>query len=126
MLVQEGEIGDDLFILQRGEVEISRRTLEDEQYTVAVLGDEGRPFFGELALVDADKRSATIRALEDCEVLVLKREDFEKLGREHPAIGWAIMRELARIISRRFRDTNDDVILLFEALVREVGEKQVE
>lgn len=126
LVVEEGQIGEELFILQRGEVEITKTTLQDEQYTVAVLGDEAHPFFGELALVDADKRSATIRALKPCEVLVLKRKDFEKLGNDHPHLGLSIMRNLAKIISRRFRDTNDDVVLLFEALVKEVSQKTID
>ena len=119
-LIREGDLGEELFILRRGAVEVTKTTLDNEQYTVALLRDEHHAFFGELALMDQDKRSATIKAVEDCEVLVLNRRDFEELGNRHPDIGLAIMRELAKILSRRFRGTNADVILLFEALVHEV------
>ena len=91
---------------------------------MAVLRDEQKAFFGELALMDADRRSATIKTIEDCNVLVMSRDNFEELGNRHPDIGLAIMRELAKILSRRFRDTNSDVILLFEALVQEVQSEE--
>ncbi len=126
ILVAEGETGDELFILGKGEVEISRRTLDNEQYTVAILTDEDNAFFGELALLDEDKRSATISALRDCEVLTLKRDDFERFGNTHPEIALVIMRELAKLVCRRIRNTNEDVILLFEALVNEVRIKDTE
>lgn len=125
-LIQEGEIGKEMFILEKGEVEITKRTLENEQYTVAVLREQDHAFFGELALMDEDKRSATIKALRECDVLVLKRDDFETLGNSNPDIGLNIMRELAKIVCRRFRSTNQDVILLFEALVHEVSTAEID
>ena len=119
-VVKEGEHGDELFILFRGEVAVFRRTLDDEEYTVALLGAHDQAFFGELALLDQEKRSATIRATQDSEMLVLKRGEFESLGNEFPDAGLAITRSLSRILSGRLRQANDDVILLFEALVKEI------
>jgi CRP-like cAMP-binding protein len=107
-------------------VEVTKRTLEDEQYTVAVLRDHDHAFFGELALLDEDRRSATIRTLQDCEVLALKRKDFEALGNTHPDIGLVITRELGKMICRRFRGTSEDVILLFEALVNEIRTEEID
>ena len=119
-LVKEGQTGDEMFILMRGRVEISKRTIDGEQYTVALLRAEDSAFFGELALLDDDRRSATITALEDCEVLALSRVKFERFGDEHPEIALVIMRELARLVGRKMRNTNEDVVLLFQALVDEV------
>jgi len=125
-LIQEGALGDELFILKAGEVEVTKTTLEHEQYTVAVLRGSDHAFFGELALLDEDKRSASIVATSECEVLVLKRADFEALGNAHPELGLAIMRELAKILSRRLRTTDQDLILLFEALVNEVQAEELD
>ncbi|MDH4246999.1 MAG: cyclic nucleotide-binding domain-containing protein [Deltaproteobacteria bacterium] len=119
-VLKEGEAGDEVFILFRGEVAVLRRTLDAEEYTVALLRAQDQPFFGELALLDEDKRSATIRATQDSEMLVLRRADFESLGDDLPDVGLAITRSLSRILSRRLRQTNDDVLLLFEALVKEI------
>lgn len=126
MVAVEGEMGNELFVLQQGEVEVTKKTVDGEPYTVAILGEEAHPSFGELALVDADERSATIRASKDCRMLALKREDFLRLGDHHPEIGLSIMRELAKIVARRFRDTNRDVVLLFEALAKEVSRKEID
>lgn len=125
MLVREGELGEEMFILQRGEVEVIRQTLEDEHYTVAVLSSQHHDFFGELALLDAEKRSATIRTVDDCEVLVINRSDFERFSSAQPALAMPVVRELARRVSRRFRATNEDLILLFEALVKEVRREEL-
>ena len=125
-LVKEGELGKEMFILDRGEVEITKTTLENEQYTVVVLNEKNNAFFGELALLDEDKRSASIKATKDCQVLVLGRSEFETLENTHPDIGLIITRELAKIVCRRFRTTNEDVILLFEALVNEVSQMEIE
>ena len=122
-LVTEGEAGDEMFILLEGRVRISKMTLDQDRYTVAVLDSETTPFFGELALLDQDRRSATIETVEDSELLVLSREDFDRFGDEHPRVGLAIVRALARRVSEHLRHANEDALLLFEALVGEVRSK---
>ncbi|MDH5753085.1 MAG: cyclic nucleotide-binding domain-containing protein, partial [Deltaproteobacteria bacterium] len=82
-------------------------------------------FFGELALLDEDKRSATIRTATDTEMLVLTRADFIRMGNDYPEIGLLVTRSLASIICKRFRSTNNDVILLFEALVNEIRSEEL-
>ena len=124
-LLKEGELGQKMFILTKGQVEVTKTTLENEQYTVASLGSEDQPFFGELALLDEDRRSASIRTTSSCEVLELDRRDFESFGNRHPSAGLAIMRELAKIVCRRFRATNGDVVRLFSALVNEISQQEV-
>src|ERR1700692_2471931 len=56
-IIVEGTSGDEMYILLKGEIEISKFTMERERYTVARFKDSMNIFFGELALVDADKRS---------------------------------------------------------------------
>jgi len=119
-LLREGDVGDTMYILHRGEVAVTRKTMEKEEYTLALLSSEGHAFFGELALLDNDRRTATVRTTQECEVLILTRSDFTTFCDKHPDIGVRVMRELSKILCSRFRDTNQDVILLFEALVEEV------
>jgi len=125
-LLREGEMGQSMFILCEGEVEVTKTTLEDEQYTVAALRGAENAFFGELALLDEDRRSASIRSVTECVVLELTREDFEAFGNRHPDVALSIMRELAKIVCRRFRATNRDVVRLFSALVSEVSQQVIE
>ena len=107
-IIKEGEQGDEMFILNAGKVSIEKKTLQDESYTVVSLSDTMNIFFGEQALMDNDTRSATVMAETDCECYVIKKADFDKLGNENPNIG--------------LRKANQDVITLFEALVKQVEE----
>jgi len=122
-LVSEGELGDEMFILLQGQVRITKTTLDDERYTVAEISEAETPCFGELALLDEDKRSATIEVTQESELLALRRADFEQFGMEHPAAGLLITRELARRVCGYLRRSNRDTLLLFEALVDEVRSK---
>lgn len=121
-IIKEGDQGDEMFILNAGKVSIEKKTLQDESYTVVALSEEMNVFFGEQALMDNDFRSATVVTETDCECYVIKKTDFDKLGNENPNIGLLITREIAKILSGRLRKTNQDVITLFEALVKQVEE----
>ena len=123
VLVREGDVGDEMFVLLEGQVRISKTTLDQERYTVAVLDGAQTPFFGEMAMLDADRRSATIDAVRDSQLLALRRDDFEKFGNDHPEVGWVVVRALARMVSEKLRHANEDALLLFEALVNEVRSK---
>jgi len=72
--------------------------------------------------LDNDRRSATVIADTDCELLEINRTDFVKLGDKYPHLGLPITREISAIIASRFRKQGDDIIILFEALVGEVRE----
>lgn len=123
VIIREGDEGDTLFILKSGAVNILKRTLEKEEYTVVRLESKKGSviFFGELALLDSDKRSATVVADTDVELLIIKRNDFIKLGDKYPHLGLPITREISKILASRLRKANQDIITLFEALVQEVS-----
>jgi CRP/FNR family cyclic AMP-dependent transcriptional regulator len=120
VIIREGDMGSEMFIVFSGSVEIRKRTRAGDDYTVLFLGARDRAFFGELALVDDDRRSATIIAREDSEFLVISKEDFLALGNEFPTIGLPITRAIARIIASRWRKTTQDMLTIFDALVNEV------
>jgi len=98
--------------------------MENEEYTVVRLESKKGAilFFGEFSLLDPDKRSATVMADTDCEVLEIKRKDFIKIGDEHPHLGLPITREISAKLAQSLRRANQDIITLFEALVGEVRE----
>ena len=120
-IIQEGTAGEEMYILLRGNIEISKFTMDKERYTVAKLQDSFNIFFGELALVDKDKRSASVTAVTDCDLLVLSRKKFLALGEKNPEIGWLMVLEIAGILSGRLRKANEDAIILFETLVNELS-----
>ncbi|MFC1670837.1 cyclic nucleotide-binding domain-containing protein [Spirochaetota bacterium] len=120
MIIKEGDSGDELFIILKGKISILKKTLQDEEYTVTTLSaDMGGINVGELALIDNDKRSASVVAETNCECLVINRDNFIKFGNENPEIGLPVTRAIARQLSSKLRKTNQDVITLFSALVHE-------
>ena len=62
--------------------------------------------FGEMALIDGSRRSATALANSTVKTLSLKKKDFERLIENHPSVAITILRRIARIISMRLRRTN--------------------
>jgi len=121
-VLSEGTEGSELYILQKGTVRIIKRTLDQERYTIVTLKDDEDAFFGELALLDREVRSASVLAETDCEFLVINREDFNQLGEEDPRLGLPVTRAIAKELSKRLRKANQDMVLLFEALVGQVAE----
>ena len=97
----EGDIGRALFILESGQVELTK------------AGPDGRPqkiyaiqpgeFFGEMALLEQLPRTATATALERSQVFLLYRSQLESILNYHPRIGVQIMTHLAQLLSARLR-----------------------
>jgi len=121
-VISEGVEGSELYILYHGTVRVHKRTLDREPYTIVTLTDDEDVFFGELALMDREVRSASVTAETDCEFLVINRDDFIRLGEENPRLGLLVTRAIGKQLSKRLRKVNQDIIILFEALVGQVAE----
>jgi CRP-like cAMP-binding protein len=106
-IFRQGDIGDELFIIIRGLVHIFTTSETGQEHSVTVFGDGD--FFGELALVDGRPRSATAEAIRLTTALTLRREDFEDLLNDHPAIIASIL--LTDLASRVRRDNVQAEIL---------------
>ena len=120
-IIKEGEMGDKLYVLNKGTVRILKKTLNNEKYTVTLLVSDANIFFGEVALIDSDKRSATVSAETNCEVYSIDRKSFIDLCENDPLMGYKITFQIAKRISSSLRKMNTDVLTLFEALVTEVA-----
>ena len=84
VVVREGDPGDSLFIVIRGEVRVLTQTPMKKEVFLATLG-EGE-FFGEIALVTGKPRTATIITNADSELLELTRADYEKIIARYPNV----------------------------------------
>ena len=62
VIINEGDLGDTLYILHTGSVQVKRNTPGNEQFAVVNLSAEQNVFFGEVALIDSDRRSASVVA----------------------------------------------------------------
>jgi len=95
-IFKEGEEGVGFFIVSKGKVEVSRGGT-----SLATHGPDG--FFGEMALLDNHRRSATVKAAEDTECLAIMRSDFLAEVRNNPDL--AI--EILAVMSKRIRDLDE-------------------
>ena len=89
----EGEAGDALYLVLEGKVRVHKL-----DRVIAELAE--RECFGEMAILDAAPRSATVTAVSDTNLLKISREDFEEIMSEKPEIALGII----RVLSRRLRD----------------------
>lgn len=93
VIFQEWEEGDQMFIIQEGRVKVSRRIGGKEQI-MAVLGKGD--FFGEMALVTRERRTATVSALEPVKLLAFNREGFVNMINKNPKIALNMIDRLCR------------------------------
>jgi CRP-like cAMP-binding protein len=104
-IFREGEEGDALYVISRGSASVWLRTAEISGQRRLMTFSQGT-FFGEMALLDRERRSATIVADDRLVCHVLDRQGFERLARSHPRAGLAILASLGRELSLRMRRTN--------------------
>lgn len=104
IITQQGEVGEELFVVYDGFVEVVRSgvTPGNAPRTIVHLG-EGQ-IFGEMALVDRGPRSATVKAASDqTKILVIKRNDFDRICEANHHIGYVVMRNIAADLSFKLR-----------------------
>lgn len=100
---KEGTHGGYMFFIVDGNVDVIKQ-FDNKKHTIAELGP-GRSV-GEMSLIDGAPRSATVRARNDLTLIVLKREDFQRLLVEQPAIANRVLMGISTLLSRSLRDTN--------------------
>ena len=103
-IFEEGEIGDALFIIASGTVEVVRRKERGEPIVIDTL--TAPEFFGEMSLIDKDARSATVRAKSDCALLELTARNLAAFRKHHRDGFTFIVMNIARVLSGRLRETN--------------------
>ena len=100
---KEGTHGGYMFFIVDGNVEVIKQ-FDTKKHIIAELGP-GRSV-GEMSLIDGAPRSATVRAKDNLSLIVLKREDFQKMLTEEPAIANRVLMGIATLLSQSLRDTN--------------------
>jgi CRP-like cAMP-binding protein len=101
-LAIEGDIGDNLFIIMEGLVEVLVKKRNDSSHVVVNLG-EGQ-LIGEMSLVDKGPRSATVRSIHHLTIAQeIKHQDFHALCERNSRIGYIVMKNLAADLSFKLR-----------------------
>ncbi|HKJ82448.1 MAG TPA: Crp/Fnr family transcriptional regulator [Mariprofundaceae bacterium] len=98
IVVQEGETGDAMFIILKGSVKISYYTIEGREVVLSLL--EPGTFFGEMALLDEEPRSATAMTMEASELAQIRRADFHRLMQQYPKLMQKVLSEIVARLRR--------------------------
>ncbi len=104
ILFKEGEIGDEIYVIKKGKIKISKK-IDDEEKILAIL-KEGE-VFGEMAVLDGKPRSASATALENTVLEVLNKESILNVINSHP-----IVKYLIDTLIERLRRTDEQLKLL--------------
>jgi CRP/FNR family cyclic AMP-dependent transcriptional regulator len=98
VILFQDDPGDSLFVLRAGRVKVVLIGEDGREVILGVL--EPGAHFGELALIDDQPRSAHVIAMEDAQLLILRREDFRRRVEANPTVAWALLSELSRRLRR--------------------------
>ena len=92
VIIQQGEAGNCMYVIQDGEVEVVR-SFKDNSVRLAVLGQGD--IFGELSLFGNEPRSATVRALGDARVITVDKNTFLRRIQEDLTLAFRVFQTMA-------------------------------
>ena len=98
VLCREGEVGDRLFVVESGELAVLKQAGSAGPMHVTTIGPGA--LAGEMSLLGKVKRSATLKALTDCQVLVLAFDDFQAALDAHPSLARVLLANVSRNLRR--------------------------
>jgi CRP/FNR family transcriptional regulator, cyclic AMP receptor protein len=101
VIFREGDESDTCYVVRSGHCRAVREHGDGRSLTLATFGPGD--FFGELAMFDDERRSATVETTEAVEAVAILGPDMRRLMRVHPDIAV----KLAIALGRRLRDAND-------------------
>lgn len=105
IVIRQGEVGDCLFVIQEGRVEV----VVERGGKETILRELGAgDMVGEMAIFDRIVRSATVRAKGQARLLTVDKKNFLRRVNEDPSIAFRIV----EIMSRRVRDMSQEVVEL--------------
>ena len=102
VIVRQGDVGDCMYVVQSGRVEVIQATNVGEQH-LAFL--ETGDFFGEMAMFEKESRSATVRATGEARILKVDKKTLLRRIREDPLLAV----NLLQTMSHRIRDLNAEL-----------------
>ncbi len=104
VIFREGDAGDTCYVLKTGHVRVIREHADGRTITLANFGPGD--IFGELAMFEDERRSATVETLDEVESIAILGSDMRRLMREHPDIAVKLVISLGR----RLRAANERIL----------------
>ena len=108
VIFSEGDPGIFMSIVNSGDVSVQKINQDEENVEIAVL-HKGRSF-GEMAVLDGERRSATCIAATDCTLLTLSRDALDKMLSESTRTAAKVIRAVAVSLSKRLRMADGQLI----------------
>lgn len=126
LLFRQGDFGSEMFVIQSGKVEISRR-VGDRETVLAVL--PAGEFFGEMSIINNAPRSANAKVVEDARLLVLDSATLDRMIRDNTEVAVRLIKKLAYRLEQSarqiellmFRDPNSRVVHYLRQLAEDSG-----
>ncbi len=87
IIFRQGDPGDTFYIIRSGKVRVFRRGSDGFETDLSVLG--AGESFGQMALLTGEARSANVEAMEETHLMVLSKEQFERILKDFPDISLA-------------------------------------
>lgn len=122
--IVEGDVGDSIFLLLEGEVEINqaltlsmnKSETDNREKAIIKLSSEIKPLFGEMSLFnEGDRRTASVKALSDCQLAKIIKSELFEVCDAHPATGYKVMQNLCRTLCGNLVKANQNVLKLTTA-----------
>ncbi len=105
VIFEDNAPGDDLFVIIDGEVSVQLEAITPH-FDIAITKLVRGQIFGEMALIDNEPRSAKVSCFTECACLVISGSELRNIFEANTKMGYKVMFNLAKIISRRIRKTN--------------------
>ncbi len=110
-LFREGEAGQEMFVIEKGKVRISKTVPGIGEEALAIL--EPGQYFGEMAVIEDSPRSADAIAHVSCTVWVIERAKLDQLMFTDKDLAYVLLWTFVRTLSERLRETNDKIKAFF-------------
>jgi CRP/FNR family cyclic AMP-dependent transcriptional regulator len=94
IIMAAGDPTESLYIVLSGRLKVMMSDADGKEVILTIIGPG--EFFGEMGLIDDSPRSASVVAIEACELLAITRRDFKKCLAENFEMSMAVMRGLVR------------------------------
>ncbi len=101
VVFREGNQSDFAFIIEDGQIEVSRKRLDGNVEVLDILGKN--EIFGELGMIDGGPRSATATALENSKVTLISRNDLNAMAQKDPKAWFPIVKAMSARLRRSTR-----------------------
>ena len=113
-IIREGDNGDFMLLIVRGEVDILKKGFAREQQHMTSVGPGMT--IGEMSMIDGEPRFATCRTTQPTTFAVLTRDAMAKIILEQPSLGSKILVKLVTMLSARLRQTSAKLMSYMEGI----------